>query len=219
MEDFGAVPAEEQEENSVKSQMSPHVMEPPPDPSDHIQTSAHNSFEHQSPGDLPEVSETHTEGQPSFSDHLVTRNEPLLLEEELVADFPEEELVANFPEDSQVQTAVDHELLDAHPSNKKQGSSLKLVLRKNIRLREKIKELHVLNTCLRTENNLKHVQNEHLRAKVARLKERQVIFFKRMHKIQRIVSRQKIRIHHLKRQNREAKLQSVPGVQLLINTP
>ncbi len=36
MEDFGAVPAEEQEENSVRSPMSPHVMEPPPDPFDHI---------------------------------------------------------------------------------------------------------------------------------------------------------------------------------------
>ena len=182
MENFGAVPTEDQEANSIRSPMSPPVKEHPLDPSDYIPDPTHEIFEHQSPEDPPKPSEMPIEGLPSSSDHPATRT----------ALFSSENLVADVQEDPQEQTIIDNEFLHAHSSNQKQSSSLKLVLRRNVCLREKNEELRVLNTCLKTENNSKNVQNEHLRAKVARLKERQVIFFKKMHKTQRIVSKQKI---------------------------
>ena len=87
IEDFGAIFAKAQEENSIKSQMSPHIMDPPPDHSDHghspehnsseNQSPEHNSSENQSPEDQHEASETQIEGQPTSSDHLAARKEPM----------------------------------------------------------------------------------------------------------------------------------------------
>ena len=57
--------------------------------------------------------------------------------------------------------------------NKQECVSISHVLRRRVKLKEKIQEYEVLNRHIQTENELCKTWNTHLQAKVERLKERQ----------------------------------------------
>jgi hypothetical protein len=108
---------------------------------------------------------------------------------------------------------------DVDSRSEKGCISLGRLVRRNVRLKEKLQEYEVLNRHIETENELRIIQNTHLRAKVERLKGRQTEFLKKMQKIEKIAHQRQAQIRRLKKQVRQLKIQTVPGFQVLINSP
>ena len=97
--------------------------------------------------------------------------------------------------------------------------SLGKLIKRNVHLKEKLQEYEVLNRHIETENELRIIQNTHLRAKVERLKGRQTEFLKKLQKIEKIAHQRQAQIRRLKKQVRKLKIQTIPGFQVLINSP
>jgi len=84
--------------------------------------------------------------------------------------------------------------------------SLSRLIRRNVRLKEKLQEYEVFNRHIETENELRIIQNTHLRAK-------------KLQKIEKIAHQRQAQIRRLKKQVRKLKIQTIPGFQVLINSP
>lgn len=97
-------------------------------------------------------------------------------------------------------------------SNKKEYTSVARLLRRNLRLKEKLQEVEILNCHVKTENELCKTQNAHLQAKVERIKVRHRKLYKNMRKVQSIARRHCVQIRTLKKKIHQLQ------TQVLINS-